>query len=383
MGATTCCRRSRTLSQRLQRELGYEGYRSPLLAGVGAGGTLAYAALAQSPAATVGGALAVDPAATLGTKVPLCPGAVSTPVAGHGFAYAPRADLPGRLRIATSAPPSEALRAIAAASPGAELVDARGATPGARLAAGLAPLLAPEGAAPGAAALAALPLIEVPAKQPGELFAVIFSGDGGWRDLDKTVAEILARRGVPVVGVDSLRYFWRAKTPDQVARDLAAIIDAYRARWHTPEVMLIGYSFGAGILPFAYNRLPAAERAAVVQLSLLGLEPTAPFEFHVSGWLHTAKDDGPAVLPELPAHRSRARAVRLRRAGGSHAVPRARARAPPSGSGRRAAITSMAITRRSRRRSSRAPSAGSLPRARVLSARSRPSHRPRSAPRRP
>ncbi len=287
------------LSQRLQRELGYEGYRSPLLAGVGAGGTLAYAALAQSPAATVGGALAVDPAATLGTKVPLCPGAVSTPVAGHGFAYAPRADLPGRLRIATSGPPSEALRAITAASPGAELVDARGATPGARLAAGLAPLMTPGGAAPGAAALAALPLIEVPAKQPGELFAVIFSGDGGWRDLDKTVAEILARRGVPVVGVDSLRYFWRAKTPDQVARDLAAIIDAYRARWHTPEVILIGYSFGAGILPFAYNRLPAAERAAVVQLSLLGLEPTAPFEFHVSGWLHTAKDDGPAVLPEL------------------------------------------------------------------------------------
>jgi len=37
----------------------------------------------------------------------------------------------------------------------------------------------------------------------------------------------------------------------------------------------------------------------VVQISLLGLEPTAPFEFHVSGWLGGRADDGPAVLPEL------------------------------------------------------------------------------------
>jgi len=287
------------LSQRLQRELGYERYRSPLLSGVGAGGTLAYAALAQSPAATLGGALVVDPAASLGTRVPLCAGAPSTAVAGQGFAYAPRAELPARLRIATSAPASEALRALAVADPRTELVDAQGAAPGARLAAALAPLLEQGAAAPRAASLAGLPLIEIPAQPPGELFAVIYSGDGGWRDLDKTIAEILARRGVPVVGVDSLRYFWRVKTPDQVARDLAAILDTYRARWGTHSVMLIGYSFGAGILPFAYNRLPAEERAAVVQLSLLGLEPTAPFEFHVSGWLGGGKDDGSAVLPEL------------------------------------------------------------------------------------
>ena len=287
------------LSQRLQRELGYERYRSPLLAGVGAGGTLAYAALAQAPAATLGGALSVDPAASLGTRVPLCAGAPSTVVAGQGFAYAPRAELPARLRIATSAPASEGLRALAKADPRTEWVGAQGATPGARLAVALAPLLTPDGGEPRAASLAGLPLIEIPAQQPGELFAVIYSGDGGWRDLDKTVAEILARRGVPVVGVDSLRYFWHAKTPEQVARDLAAILDSFQGRWGTPHALLVGYSFGAGILPFAFNRLPVSARAAVVQISLLGLEPTAPFEFHVSGWLGGRADDGPAVLPEL------------------------------------------------------------------------------------
>jgi type IV secretory pathway VirJ component len=144
-----------------------------------------------------------------------------------------------------------------------------------------------------------LPLVEVPAQKPGDLFAVIYSGDGGWRDLDKTIAEILAKRGVPVVGVDSLRYFWREKTPDGVARDLAAILGAYSERWGPRKAVLIGYSFGAGILPFAVNRLPESARASVVQISLLGLEPTAPFEFHVSGWLGGHAEDGLPVLPEL------------------------------------------------------------------------------------
>ena len=47
--------------------------------------------------------------------------------------------------------------------------------------------------------------------------AVIYSGDGGWRDIDKDIAGALQEKGIPVVGVDSLRYFWSEKTPDQVA----------------------------------------------------------------------------------------------------------------------------------------------------------------------
>ena len=50
------------LSRRVQRDLGTVEYRSPILAGVGEGGSLAYAALAQAPAATVAGAVVVDPA---------------------------------------------------------------------------------------------------------------------------------------------------------------------------------------------------------------------------------------------------------------------------------------------------------------------------------
>jgi type IV secretory pathway VirJ component len=40
--------------------------------------------------------------------------------------------------------------------------------------------------------------------------AVMYSGDGGWVGLDRDVAAVLAKAGVPVVGIDSLSYFWSA-----------------------------------------------------------------------------------------------------------------------------------------------------------------------------
>jgi type IV secretory pathway VirJ component len=266
------------LAHQLEREFGFAGYRSPLLAGVGAGGTLAYAALAQSPAATIGGAVAVDPTPSLHTRVALCEGAAVSPAREGGFQYAVKSDLPGRY-IRDDTHEGDAF---------------------AQLVAALDPLLGGEGAQGDVAgALPDLPLVDISAQKPGSLFAVIWSGDGGWRDLDKSIGEILARRGVPVVGVDCLRYFWHAQTPDQVATDLARIVAAARTAWKTPDLLLIGYSFGADVLPFAVNRLPADVRSHLVLLSLLGLEANAPFEIEVTGWLGQTDEEAPLVMPEL------------------------------------------------------------------------------------
>jgi type IV secretory pathway VirJ component len=152
--------------------------------------------------------------------------------------------------------------------------------------------------APGEAGLADLPLVEMPVAGAPTQLAVIYSGDGGWRDLDKQIAGVLAREGIPVIGVDSLRYFWSEKTPDGVAADLARILRHYRARWGAQRALLIGYSFGADVLPFAARRLPADLLRDVAQISLLGPSGRAPFRIAVSGWLG-ADDRGLPVLPEL------------------------------------------------------------------------------------
>ena len=134
---------------------------------------------------------------------------------------------------------------------------------------------------------------------PGPLLAIVISGDGGWRDLDRTIAEKLRSQGVSVVGWDSLRYFWSRKTPAQVARDLGAVIDTYTARWGASKVALVGYSFGAGVLPFAYDRLPPEAKQRVVQLSLLGFDSAADFEISMMGWLGAPPTEN--ALPTKPA----------------------------------------------------------------------------------
>lgn len=115
--------------------------------------------------------------------------------------------------------------------------------------------------------------------------AVFFSGDGGWRDIDRTIGENLQSLGVSVVGWDCVRYFWSKKTPEQTASDLSAVILTYSAKWHADRVALIGFSFGADIIPSVYDRLRQSLKDRVPMVSLLSPEPAADWEIRVAGWL--------------------------------------------------------------------------------------------------
>ncbi|MEI6259394.1 MAG: AcvB/VirJ family lysyl-phosphatidylglycerol hydrolase [Deltaproteobacteria bacterium] len=143
-----------------------------------------------------------------------------------------------------------------------------------------------------------LPIVEVPAKNPNDTVTLFYSGDGGWRDLDRDVAEQMADLGYPVVGVDTLRYFWSGKTPEEAANDLAAAMTYYRTAWKAKTFVLAGYSFGADILPAVYNRLSDTDQESVALIVLLALSRTADFEIHVSGWVGKSSNGVP-ILPEL------------------------------------------------------------------------------------
>jgi type IV secretory pathway VirJ component len=174
--------------------------------------------------------------------------------------------------------------------------------------------------APPPAGLSDLPVVEVPAQpaaQPGavppgaarpdaarpnaawsDTFAIIMSGDGGWAGLDHDVAGALSANGVPVVGLDSLRYYWTARTPNGLAADTDRMIRYYLAHFGKQRVLLIGYSQGADVLPFAVNRLPEATRARVALTAVMGMSDHALFEFHLSSWISN-DNSGPATLPEI------------------------------------------------------------------------------------
>jgi type IV secretory pathway VirJ component len=289
------------VSRVLQREEKFPNFLTPIVAGVGEGGTLAGLALSEAPAATIAGALELDPESLLSTRRPVCTSAHAM-VAHGGFQYGAPGKLRGFWTIGLTARASAADRAqVSALQRAGAPVEVREFGPkltaGDALRAMIEPHLAPQEKA--AAGIGTLPLSALPVTHPPGLMAVEVSGDGGWRDLDETIAEDLQRDGIPVVGWDSLRYFWSRKTPEQTARDLAAVIETFMARWHADKVVLVGYSFGADIMPFAYNRLPAATRSRVVFIALLGLAKAADFQIRISDWLGVPP--GPDALPVVPA----------------------------------------------------------------------------------
>jgi type IV secretory pathway VirJ component len=115
--------------------------------------------------------------------------------------------------------------------------------------------------------------------------ALIISGDGGWYSFEQMIADHLAKSGIPTIGLDSKKYFWNRKTPDETATDMIKTLNYYSKEWGRDRFILVGYSLGAEIVPFIVNRLPEDMRSKIVSSVLLSPETTTDFEIHVSNML--------------------------------------------------------------------------------------------------
>ena len=123
-----------------------------------------------------------------------------------------------------------------------------------------------------------LPLVVSRAAHANDWMAVIVTGDGGWRAIDRGIAGALTARGISVVGLVSPDYFSSRRTPDESACALRRIIEHYSLEWRAPNVIVCGYSRGAGVLPFMLNRMPPRWRSRVRIAALIGLDRTIDFE---------------------------------------------------------------------------------------------------------
>jgi len=183
-----------------------------------------------------------------------------------------------------------------------------------------------------------LPVVAVPPAGAGDgRLAVFLSGDGGWAGLAQEVSTALANDGIGVAGLNSLKYFWTKRTPEETARAVERIAEHYAREWHAEKLVLIGYSFGADVLPDVARRLRADLRGRLTGLTLIAPSSIANYEVHVSGWLGVThpgdptlpvleslrglpmvciygEDDTDAVCPALPAGLARVEKL----AGGHH-----------------------------------------------------------------
>jgi len=303
-------------------------YLTPMLVGVSSGAAMAYAMLAQAPSNTFASALTLGFCPNFNLDKPLCKGSgLEFTRAGRGMDLLPIknlgnpwVDLHGE-SDRTSCPVGAA-RSFISQVRGAALVPLPKASQDlASLREWMPPYTAAFNTlaarntaarvAPPPASLSDLPIVEVPAQPlaaraaaqpagavPSDVFAIIMSGDGGWAGIDQEVAAALSAKGIPVVGLDSLRYYWTARTPSGLAADTDRMIRYYLPHFGKQRVLLIGYSQGADVLPFAVNRLPQATRARVALTAVMGMSEHALFEFHVSSWVSDS-NSGPATLPEI------------------------------------------------------------------------------------
>jgi type IV secretory pathway VirJ component len=308
------------LSHYLQAKLGIQRYLQPTLVGYSSGATLAYAVLAESPDGLFKGALTLGFCPDLDLVKPVCKGAgIESTVrrdakgAQKGVNFLPAKQLAGRwitLQGETDQVcPVAATQAFVGEVPGGEVVPLPKVGHGysvernwmAQYEAAYARITAASPQKPAAvlaAPVADLPLtvVDAHAGTSSAYFAVFLSGDGGWVGLDRGVADELAARGIPVVGWDSLQYFWTARTPQGAAADLDRVLRHYAGAWGRSRAIVIGYSQGADTMPFMVNRLPAATRSLVDLTALLGISDSALFEFHVANWI----GDPGGGLPTAP-----------------------------------------------------------------------------------
>ena len=108
---------------------------------------------------------------------------------------------------------------------------------------------------------------------PGDSFVIWYSGVGGWGPADRAVASRLDAMGLPVVGVDSVRYFSRRRSPRTAAADLAALIEGYSAKWGRAGVVVVGYSFGGAAVPQIIPQLAPDVRSRVRLVVLIAPSP--------------------------------------------------------------------------------------------------------------
>ncbi len=282
----------------------------PLIAGDGAGANFAYAVTAQAPAGTFASLLTLGFDNRFRLSKPMCPGdagAMTASTAEADYRIIPVRQLPCEwmpLPFADTARVDGVLgqinrlvksfswlwRSEPAQAPGVVLAEhvarwQRRSNEASQLPTDVADL----------------PLVEQAHRDEfAHRIAIILTGDGGWAGLDIAIANQLSKRGIDVVGLNTLKFFWHTRKPEEAADALTRIVGHYGALHPEADFIVIGYSFGAALAPVVVNRAAEQVQKRIAAQVLISPDADAVFEIKVGDWLGGAKHDGALPIePEL------------------------------------------------------------------------------------
>lgn len=318
------------LSMILQKKLKMNQYLKPILVGYSSGATLVYGMLAQAPANTFSGAIALGFCPDIETDKTLCDGAgLTSHVLKEGKAYylektekltAPFIVLQGITdQVCNYADTQKYMQGVKQG----KLISLSKVGHGFSVTKNWLPqfieaykevLMTPNYAKQKSEQNLLLkeqhlmplpfemPLTLIPTKNNDETLPIAFliSGDGGWTSFDQSVGEAFAERGIAVIGLDAQKYFWNSKTPFETASAISKAVEHYLKQWNKKTFILVGYSFGASVSPFAAANLSEALKEKLKGVYALSPDIKADFEIHIADMLSLeSPSDNYNVISEM------------------------------------------------------------------------------------
>jgi type IV secretory pathway VirJ component len=142
------------------------------------------------------------------------------------------------------------------------------------------------------------PTIESKSKGNCDFYVIFLTGDFGFLNFDKAIVHDLNAKNVSVVVINSMKYFQSAKSPAQLGSDLGSIINQYNRKWNQRKVVIMGYSMGAEVIPFAINRLDEKSLLQLMDIILIAPAQKAIFRLKPTDYLFEDKK-GTDIYTEL------------------------------------------------------------------------------------
>jgi type IV secretory pathway VirJ component len=137
-------------------------------------------------------------------------------------------------------------------------------------------------------------------------FIFYISGDGGFNSFSTGLCSTLNAQGYDVVALNARSYFWDKKTPEETTTAITNFLTSKFTGRKNQQLILVGYSFGADVLPFIINKLSGVMASKLGTTFLLSPSTSTDFEIHWSdlmGFNKKRSMDVPAEINKLATHK--------------------------------------------------------------------------------
>jgi len=125
------------------------------------------------------------------------------------------------------------------------------------------------------------------------------SGDSGFNTFTKNMGKDLHAFGYDVFALNTQSYFWNKKTPEQTSSDIEKYIDQQLKGRQNQKVIIIGFSFGADVTPFVYNRFSSPLKNNIEKVLIIGPSKTNDFKIHLGEYFGQEIKGSLQVIPEI------------------------------------------------------------------------------------